>query len=60
VYGTKSDLLFTIFSELREAGINLSVPQNLILQRPSFTRRTPDEGGELPAIDDGPQPKPQP
>ncbi|MCP1651127.1 DUF3772 domain-containing protein [Pseudomonas nitroreducens] len=60
VYGTKSDLLFTIFSGLREAGINLSTPQNLILQRPSLTRAEPTDEAPEPSADETPLPKPQP
>lgn len=50
VYGTKSDLLFTIFHGLREAGISLSVAQNLILQRPQPARAEPTEEPAAPQV----------
>lgn len=52
VYSTKSDLLFSIFSGLREAGINLTVPQNLILQRPPVASRQSADEAAAPQVGD--------
>lgn len=52
VYSTKSDLLFAIFSGLREAGISLSTPQNLILQRPQFARAEAADDAAAPQVGD--------
>ncbi|MFS2126175.1 DUF3772 domain-containing protein [Pseudomonas sp. Pseusp97] len=60
VYSTKSDLLFTIFSGLREAGISLSTPQNLILQRPQMVRAEPVDEAAAPQVGDDTGPNPSP
>ncbi|WP_412547953.1 DUF3772 domain-containing protein [Pseudomonas sp. PDM17] len=60
VYSTKSDLLFTIFSGLREAGISLSTPQNLILQRPQLARAEPADEAATPQVGDDTGPNPPP
>ncbi|QEY72844.1 DUF3772 domain-containing protein [Pseudomonas denitrificans (nom. rej.)] len=60
VYSTKSDLLFTIFSGLREAGISLSAPQNLILQRPQLARPEPADEAATPQVGDDTGPNPPP
>ncbi|MGE9764084.1 DUF3772 domain-containing protein [Pseudomonas sp. PDM20] len=60
VYSTKSDLLFTIFSGLREAGISLSTPQNLILQRPQLARPEPADEAATPQVGDDTGPNPPP
>ncbi|MBD9675362.1 mechanosensitive ion channel family protein [Pseudomonas sp. PDM18] len=60
VYSTKSDLLFTIFSGLREAGISLSTPQNLILQRPQTARAEPADEAAAPQVGDDTGPNPSP
>ncbi|MEP9317432.1 DUF3772 domain-containing protein [Pseudomonas sp. LABIM340] len=60
VYSTKSDLLFTIFSGLREAGISLSIPQNLILQRPQLARTEPADEAAAPQVGDDTGPNPPP
>ncbi|WP_447751425.1 DUF3772 domain-containing protein [Pseudomonas nicosulfuronedens] len=52
VYSTKSDLLFTLFSGLREAGINLTVAQNLILQRPQVARVEQADEAAAPQVGD--------
>ncbi|WP_448682245.1 DUF3772 domain-containing protein [Pseudomonas nicosulfuronedens] len=60
VYSTKSDLLFTIFSGLREAGISLTVAQNLILQRPQVARAQPADEAGAPQVGDDAGPLPPP
>ncbi len=60
VYSTKSDLLFTIFSGLREAGINLTVAQNLILQRPQMAREPRSGEATAPQVGDAAAANPPP